>query len=89
MGHPGKNKTIVATTIRVEIANKIQHRAKALDMTKGAYLRSILECWYHTGAPPVSRLDAILQDYDPPLFENLDIDDSHNWHTDLANGSET
>lgn len=61
MGHAGKNKTTVATTLSVEIADEFERRASSLGKTKGAYLRDILVDWYERGAPPVGKLDELVQ----------------------------
>ena len=64
MGDAGKGKATVATTLDDKIAEEFIRRGKAMGITKGAYLRQILEKWYGEGAPPVGRLDALLQDED-------------------------
>lgn len=61
MGHAGKNKSTVATTLDDEIVAEFERRAELLGKTKGAFLRDILIDWYENGAKPVGKLDELMQ----------------------------
>jgi hypothetical protein len=57
----GAGKEHVSTSVDNAIAAEIARRAETLGITKGAYLRLILEKWQSTGFPPVSKPDQLLQ----------------------------
>lgn len=55
----GKGKSHVSTSVDEELANEIVRRAENLRISKGAYLREVLDQWYRQGAKPVSHIDAL------------------------------
>lgn len=61
MGKIGKNKSVISTSLDNELACEIESRAQSIGKTKGAFLRDLLEDWYKRGAPPVGKLDALVQ----------------------------
>jgi len=64
MGHVGKNKSVISTSLDDELVAEIERRASAVGQKKGAFLRDLLVNWYERGAPPVGKLDELVQQAD-------------------------
>lgn len=61
MGDVGKNKSVISTSLDDDLVAEIERRAASIGKTKGAFLRDLLTDWYERGAPPVGKLDELMQ----------------------------